>query len=72
MDLEDTIVSKWLLPIGSLMYVLFCTYRFGWGPKNFLDEVNLGKGAKLPQWIVPYMKYVLPIIIIVIFIVSVI
>lgn len=72
MDLEDTIVSKWLLPIGSLVYVAFCTWRFGWGPKNFLNEVNSGKGAKYPEWVVPYMKYVLPIIIVAIFIVSVI
>ncbi len=72
MDLEDTIVSKWLLPIGSLVYVAFCTWRFGWGSENFLNEVNSGKGIKYPKWVVPYMKYVLPIIIVVIFIVSVI
>ncbi len=72
MDLEDTIVSKWLLPIGSLVYVTFCTWRFGWGSENFLNEVNTGKGAKFPKWMVPYMKYVLPLIIVVVFVVSVI
>ena len=72
MDLEDAIVSKWLLPIGSLVYVLFCTSRYGWGSKNFFEEVNAGKGPKLPKWVVPYMKYVLPVIIVAIFIVSVI
>ncbi|MBE6824797.1 MAG: sodium-dependent transporter [Ruminococcaceae bacterium] len=72
MDLEDTIVSKWLLPLGSLVYVAFCTTRYGWGPKNFLNEVNTGKGAKFPTWVMPYMKYVLPLIIVVVFVVSVI
>ena len=70
MDLEDTIVSKWLLPLGSLVYVLFCTTRYGWGAKNFLTEVNTGKGAKFPKFMIPYMKYVLPVIIIAIFVVS--
>ncbi len=72
MDLEDTIVSKWLLPIGSLVYVLFCTTRYGWGADNFFEEVNTGKGPKLPKFFIPYMKYVLPIIIIAVFIMSVI
>lgn len=72
MDLEDTIVSKWLLPIGSLVYVLFCTTRYGWGAKNFFEEVNTGKGPKFPKFFIPYMKYVLPLIIVVIFIISVI
>lgn len=71
MDLEDAIVSKWLLPIGSLVYVVFCTLRYGWGAENFLNEVNTGKGPKFPKFFIPYMKYVLPLIIIVIFIVSV-
>ncbi len=71
MDLEDHVVSNWLLPIGSLVYVLFCTTRYGWGAKNFMAEVNAGEGAKYPQWIMPYMKYVLPVIILVVFIVSV-
>ncbi len=72
MDLEDTIVSKWLLPIGSLVYVLFCTTRYGWGADNFFEEVNTGKGPKFPKFFIPYMKYVLPIIIIAVFIMSVI
>ncbi len=67
MDLEDAIVSKWLLPIGSLVYLTFCMWRFGWGSDNFLKEVNTGKGAKFPAWVVPYMKYVLPLIIVAIF-----
>lgn len=71
MDLEDTVVSKWLLPIGSLVYVAFCTSRYGWGAEKFFAEVNTGKGPKLPEFFIPYMKYVLPLIIIVIFVVSV-
>ena len=70
MDLEDTIVSKWLLPLGSLVYVAFCTYRFGWGSKNFLKEVNTGKGPKYPAFMVPYMKFVLPLVILVVFALS--
>lgn len=71
MDLEDKIVSNWLLPIGSLVYVTFCTWRYGWGAKNFMEEVNTGKGPKLPQFFVPYMKYVLPLIIVIVFVMSV-
>lgn len=67
-DLEDFIVSNNLLPIGSLMYLLFCTSRYGWGWKNFTKEANTGKGIKFPNWIRPYVSYILPIIIIVIFI----
>ncbi len=70
MDLEDTIVSKWMLPIGSLVYVVFCTWKFGWGRKNFLDEVNTGKGPKFPVWISYYMKFLLPLIIIAVFALS--
>ena len=73
MDLEDFTVSNLLLPIGSLVYLLFCTSRYGWGWDNFIEEVNTGKrGAGLPKWIKPYMKYVLPLIVIVVFVMSVI
>lgn len=72
MDLEDYIVSNLLLPIGSLFYVLFCTSKFGWGWKNYIEEVNMGDhGAKMPAWIRPYMTFVLPIIIIVVLLLSV-
>lgn len=63
LDLEDFIVSNNLLPLGSAMIVLFCTTKFGWGSENFLAEVNTGKGFQLKKWIIPYMKYVLPLII---------
>lgn len=70
MDLEDYIVSNLLLPIGSLVYVLFCTTRYGWGWSSFETEMNTGAGAHLPRWIRPYITYVLPIIIIAVFIFS--
>ncbi len=72
MDLEDFTVSNVLLPLGSLIYVLFCTTRYGWGWDKYFDEVNTGKGMKLPKWLKPYVTYVLPVIIIVVFIMSVI
>lgn len=63
MGFEDSIVSNFILPFGSLVYVVFCTSRYGWGWKNFFAEVNSGSGPKLPKWIKPYMCYVLPLII---------
>ena len=66
MDLEDAIVSRVLLPVGSLIYVLFCTSRYGWGFKNFIEEVNCGKGPVFPRWMRGYMTYVLPLIILVV------
>ena len=67
MDLEDFIVSNCLLPLGSLIYVIYCTNKFGWGWDNFLKEANSGTGAKMPNWPYLYCKIVLPIIIIIIF-----
>ena len=73
MDLEDYIVSNLLLPIGSLVYVLFCTTRYGWGWNKYLDEVNGGtKGMSVPKWFRAYMTYVLPVVIIAVLIMSVI
>lgn len=63
MDLEDFIVSNNLLPLGSLVYLLFCVTKVGWGWDNFLEEANTGKGAKFPKWIRGYVTYVLPIVI---------
>lgn len=71
-DFEDFLVSNLALPIGSLVYVLFCTWKFGWGWDNFYAEVNSGKGAKVPAWIRPYMKFVLPLIILVVLVVSIV
>ena len=63
--LEDFIVSNNLLPLGALLYILFCTSRYGWGWKNFIEEANTGEGIKFPASKVyrVYLTYVLPIII---------
>lgn len=63
LDLEDFIVSNNILPLGSLIYVLFCTSdKLGWGYDNFLAEANTGKGLKFPKWMRVYSKYILPVI----------
>jgi len=67
MDLEDFIISNNILPLGSLIYVMFCVSdRYGWGWKNFLEEANAGSGLKFPAWLRPYVKYVLPVILLVV------
>ena len=70
MDMEDFVVSNLLLPIGSLLFVLFCTTRYGWGWDKFLAEANEGKGLKVAKWMRPYMTFVLPVIILVLLIVG--
>lgn len=72
MDLEDFIVSNLLLPIGSLLFVLFCVTRYGWGWKKFTAEANQGEGLKMPNWLKPYCAFVLPIMILVILVVGLI
>ena len=67
-DLEDFIVSNNLLPLGSMVYLLFCTSRYGWGWKNFLAEADTGKGVKFPSWARVYVSYILPLIVLFIFI----
>ena len=67
-DLEDFIVSNNLLPLGSMVYLLFCTSRYGWGWKNFLSEADTGKGVKFPAWARVYVSYILPLIVLFIFI----
>jgi len=71
-DFEDFLVSNLALPIGSLVYTLFCTWKFGWGWNNYFAEVNAGKGMKVPAWVRPYMMFVLPVIILVVLVMSVI
>lgn len=68
LDLEDFIVSNNLLPLGSLVYVLFCTRRYGWGYDNFINEANSGTGLKFPRALRFYVSYIIPILIIIIFI----
>lgn len=67
-DVEDFIVSNNLLPLGSMVYLLFCTSRYGWGWKNFLAEADAGKGLKFPGWVRAYVSYVLPLIVLFIFV----
>ncbi len=67
MDLEDFVVSNLILPLGSLVFVLFCTTRYGWGWKKFMTEANEGKGLKVANWMRGYMTFVLPVVLVVIF-----
>ena len=71
MDLEDFIVSNCLLPLGSLVFVLACTRKHGWGWDNFLAEANTGKGRKVPGWLRGYMTWVLPVIVIALFVIGI-
>ncbi len=72
LDLEDFIVSNLLLPLGSLIFVLFVTSKKGWNWTPFIEEANTGKGIKTPNWIRGYMTYVLPLIILFVFIIGLI
>lgn len=67
-DIEDFIVSNNILPLGSLVYLLFCVTRYGWGWKNFTEEANEGKGMKFPEWTRIYVTYILPLIVLFIFV----
>ena len=68
LDLEDFIVSNLLLPLGSLVYLLFCTSKYGWGFKNYQKEANIGKGLKVPDKMQFYVTVILPIVVIFVFI----
>ena len=69
MDLEDFLVSNNILPLGSVIYLMFCTYKTGWGWDNFIKEANSGSGLKFPQHaaIRGYMTYILPWIVVIIY-----
>ncbi len=67
LDLEDFLVSNNLLPLGSLIYLSFCTSRYGWGWDNFIAEADTGKGIPFPKWIRFYATYILPLIVLYIF-----
>ncbi len=70
-DLEDFIVNNIFLPLGSLIYLIFAVTRYGWGWKNFMSEANEGKGLKVANFMRYYMTFVLPIIIVVIFVIGI-
>ncbi|MDD3252654.1 MAG: sodium-dependent transporter [Lachnospiraceae bacterium] len=67
LDLEDFVVSNLLLPLGSLVYLLFCTWKLGWGFDRYQAEANMGSGLKVPNWMQGYAKYVLPLMILILF-----
>lgn len=71
LDLEDFIVSNCMLPLGALCFVLFCVSKKGWGFENFIAEANTGKGLKVQKWMRGYMTYVLPLIIIAVFLIGI-
>lgn len=72
LDLEDFIVSNLILPIGSLVFVLFCTLKSGWGYDKFEEEANQGKGLKIKKWMKGYIKYVLPVLVIIFTVISIV
>ena len=67
LDFEDFLVSNLFLPLGSLVYLLFCVSRCGWGWKNYKQEVNTGEGPKMQDWMRGYLTYGLPLIVLFIF-----
>lgn len=70
MDIEDFLVSNNILPLGSMVYLLFCVTRYGWGWDNFLREANTGEGMKFPsgKGIRFYLTFILPLIVLIIFV----
>ena len=72
LDLEDFIVSNLILPLGSLVIILFCVLKKGWGWDNYIKEVNTGKGLKMKNFMRGYMTYVLPVMVIVLFVIGII
>lgn len=68
LDLEDTVVSNFILPLGSLVFILFCVTKKGWGWDNFVNEANIGKGLKIKSFMRGYMTYVLPVLVMFVFI----
>lgn len=68
LDSEDFLVSNLLLPIGSLIYLLFCVTRWGWGFDNYLKEANIGKGLKISKHLKLYFQFILPVLILIILI----
>ena len=68
MDLEDFLVSYNLLPLGSLIAILFCVRKNGWGYDNFMNEVNTGEGVRFPRGLKWYMTYIVPLLIVVVYV----
>lgn len=72
LDLEDTAVSNFILPLGSLVFILFCVTKKGWGWDNFVNEANTGKGLKIKRFMRGYMTYVLPVLVMFVFIMGIV
>ena len=70
LDCEDFLVSNNLLPLGSLLFCLFCTRRYGWGWKNFTAEADAGRGLRFPQFLRFYLTWVLPVLLVAVFIIG--
>jgi NSS family neurotransmitter:Na+ symporter len=68
LDSEDFVVSNLMLPIGALIFLLFCVTKYGWGADKYLEETNTGKGMKMSPKLIFYFKYILPVLILVILI----
>ena len=68
LNTEDFLVSNLLLPVGALVYLLFCSFRFGWGFDGYLEEANAGRGIRIARALRPYFRYVLPVLILLIFV----
>ena len=67
LDLEDFIVSNNMLPLGSLVYLFFCVFRYGWGWDGFIQEADAGRGIKFPAFLRPYFTWVVPLLVLSIF-----
>lgn len=68
LDVEDFLVSNIFLPLGSLVYLLFCVTRYGWGWSGYKEEANAGRGIRMHDWMRPYLTYILPLIVLFIFV----
>ena len=72
LDLWDFVVNFNLLPLGSVVYVLFCCTRYGWGWENLVAEANTGKGLKIKSWMKPIFCYVVPVAVIILYVIGLI
>lgn len=68
LDLEDFLLSNNILPFGALLFLFFCCHRWGWGWENFLKETDQGQGVTFPHWLRPYLQYILPCVLVLLFI----
>lgn len=66
--IEDFIVSNNVLPLGGLLFLLFCVTKRGWGFEAFLAEADAGEGMRFPRWAYKYLRYVLPVLLLAIFV----